>query len=139
MDIKTFNAILKQLLLKAEIQMNNLRNVYLQNQKENVNYDDMKCIVSTIHGAKGLEFDNVIVLYDEKANRETYNQMRSIQEELRLFFVAFSRAKQTEWIINFHSGATSASSNDTGMLLTPIRTAYLKTIDELTDFQEQQN
>lgn len=139
MDIKTFNATLKQLLLKAEIQMNNLRNVYLQNQKENINYDDMKCIVSTIHGAKGLEFDNVIVLYDEKANRETYNQMRSIQEELRLFFVAFSRAKQTEWIINFHSGTTSASSNDTGMLLTPIRTAYLKTIDELTDFQEQQN
>ena len=139
MDIKTFNATLKQLLLKTEIQMNNLRNVYLQNQKENINYNDMKCIVSTIHGAKGLEFDNVIVLYDEKANRETYNQMRSIQEELRLFFVAFSRAKQTEWIINFHSGTTSASSNDTGMLLTPIRTAYLKTIDELTDFQEQQN
>lgn len=139
MDIKTFNATLKQLLLKTEIQMNNLRNVYLQNQKENINYNDMKCIVSTIHGAKGLEFDNVIVLYDEKANRETYNQMRSIQEELRLFFVAFSRAKQTEWIINFHSASTSASSNDTGMLLTPIRTAYLKTIEELTELQEQQN
>lgn len=131
MTISEFNGHLKQMLLQAEIKANNLRNIYLQNMKENVDYSNMKCVVSTIHGAKGLEFDNVIIFYDEKATRDVYSEMRSIQQELRLFFVAFSRAKQTEWIINFHSAQKSASSNDIGMLETPIRTAYLKTIETL--------
>ena len=47
--------------------------------------------VSTIHGAKGLEFDHVVVLYHDE------NDMS--QEMRRLFYVAFTRAMKSEFIL----------------------------------------
>lgn len=50
-------------------------------------------ICSTIHSAKGLEFDNTIVLY------KTDNQMN--EENKRLYYVAFTRAKKSELIFAY--------------------------------------
>lgn len=120
---------LKKLMIDKEIEFNNLRAAYFsQNQQQNIN--DL-CVVSTIHGAKGLEFDNVFIVYNENASRTPAQTSREIQEELRLYFVAFSRAKKEEWIINFCQKGVAASSSDYGMIQTPIRSAYLRTIDTL--------
>lgn len=121
-----------RVLIDSEIRNNSIRNTYLKNQKA-TNYDELKVIVSTIHGAKGLEFDHVIVLYNETATRSLSNK-RTLQEELRLYFVALSRAKQTELIINtFYKDVNDEDA--IFLLKTPMRTAYLRTINELKTTQ----
>ena len=47
--------------------------------------------VSTIHGAKGLEFDHVVVLYQDENDLS--------QEMRRLFYVALTRAMKSEYIL----------------------------------------
>lgn len=48
--------------------------------------------ISTIHGAKGAEADNVVVLTD-LAPRTYYESMENLDDELRVFYVAVTRAK----------------------------------------------
>ncbi len=50
-----------------------------------------KLIVSTIHGAKGLEFDNVVLLYKEDPGMD--------QEKKRLYYVALTRAVKREFVL----------------------------------------
>lgn len=52
-------------------------------------------IVSTIHGAKGLEFDNVVLLHQYK------NHMN--EENKRMYYVGLTRAINTEYVISFGS------------------------------------
>lgn len=51
-------------------------------------------IVSTIHGAKGLEFDNVVVLYKDSGKDMS-------QEAKRLYYVAFTRAMKTQFVLAY--------------------------------------
>lgn len=50
-------------------------------------------IVSTIHGVKGLEFDNAVILHKESKDMA--------QDERRLYYVAFTRAKKSEYIFSY--------------------------------------
>jgi len=50
--------------------------------------------VSTIHGAKGLEFDHVVVAGCEEGGLPLLRKGTDIAEERRLFYVAITRAKQ---------------------------------------------
>lgn len=50
-------------------------------------------ILSTIHASKGLEFDNVHILYGFNKFREL--ELDKIEDEARLFYVATSRAKHS--------------------------------------------
>ncbi|MFK0244559.1 AAA family ATPase [Amycolatopsis azurea] len=50
-------------------------------------------VVSTIHGAKGLEFDNVVVLYKEDTTMS--------QDTKRMFYVAFTRAMNSEYVLSY--------------------------------------
>ncbi len=59
--------------------------------------DDDYLVLSTIHSAKGLEFDAVYVLHAADGNIPsdlTTGTPEEIDEELRLFYVALSRAKR---------------------------------------------
>ncbi|HVP59717.1 MAG TPA: ATP-dependent helicase [Myxococcaceae bacterium] len=59
--------------------------------------DDDHLVLSTIHSAKGLEFDAVYVLHAADGNIPsdlTTGSPEEIDEELRLFYVALSRAKR---------------------------------------------
>ncbi|GAA1113866.1 UvrD-helicase domain-containing protein [Nocardiopsis metallicus] len=50
-------------------------------------------VVSTIHGVKGLEFDNAVILHkDDKT---------MAQDVRRLYYVAFTRAKKTEYVLSY--------------------------------------
>jgi DNA helicase-2/ATP-dependent DNA helicase PcrA len=59
--------------------------------------DDERVILSTIHQAKGLEWDTVIVVHlanQSFPNRRAMFEENQIEEERRLFYVATTRARQ---------------------------------------------
>ncbi len=58
--------------------------------------DDEYLVLSTIHSAKGLEWDTVLVIHAADGNIPSDMAIRNqegIEEELRLFYVALTRAK----------------------------------------------
>jgi len=67
--------------------------------RSNLNFKNTDIVLSTIHSAKGLEFDNTIILYDDRdySNEETKRQQ----------YVALTRAKNKEYIIAFGNNQSS--------------------------------
>jgi len=60
--------------------------------------DDNKVTLMTVHAAKGLEFDHVIVVGIEEdlfPSHMSQSSLREIEEERRLLYVAITRAKKT--------------------------------------------
>lgn len=110
-------------ILRAETRRNAMEQ-YLRKSKDVPNYDECKIILSTIHGTKGLEFDHTVVLFNETKKGATS------QESLRMMFVALSRAKKSEFILNTHSAAPSRVVSDTlsAMYQTPMSSAMLRTL-----------
>lgn len=60
-------------------------------------------VVSTIHGVKGLEYDNVAVLFHQ---RKTMTQ-----EALREYYVALTRAKRCELILSYSTDGSDTLEN----------------------------
>lgn len=89
-----FKDIAFQTLIDFEIEHNAIaqRVISQKNQeKKEADISGYNFILSTIHSAKGLEFDNVILFYDED---------RSVKEdEKRMYYVALTRAKHSEYVI----------------------------------------
>lgn len=52
-----------------------------------------KLVVSTIHGAKGLEFDHVVVLHKDDP--------QMAEDDKRMFYVAFTRAMKSMFILSY--------------------------------------
>lgn len=75
-------------------------------------------VVSTIHGAKGLEFDNVVVLYKEDTTMS--------QDSRRMFYVAFTRAMKSEYILAFGTVKNP-----------PIQSNYEQIVNALTERDEK--
>ncbi len=94
------NAV-KEYMLKFEIQNNSvrqsLRNKSNTEQKNDTTGD---FILSTIHSAKGLEFQNVIVIHK--------NQNRMAEDAKRMYYVAFTRATDSELILSYDTIGTPA-------------------------------
>lgn len=97
----TFNKYLKQLIgimVRYEITHNRL----MQQARSNDNRPELKqqkidssnFIFSTIHSAKGLEFDNVVLFIDQSSL-----SAQTSQSDLRACYVGLTRAKKTEYII----------------------------------------
>lgn len=114
-----------QQLLRMETRKNAM-DQFLRKQKDVPNYDECPIILSTIHGTKGLEFDHTVILFNEMKRGSTS------QESLRMMFVALSRAKKSEFIINSHSMAQSRVVSDimSSMHQTPMETAMLRTLND---------
>ena len=96
MTVDQFFDNLRENLLGYEIRHNSIKQS-LMNQKnkdrkaENLaNKSDL--VVSTIHGCKGLEFDNVVVVHK-------YDSQMS-EADKRMYYVAFTRAMNTEYILS---------------------------------------
>lgn len=85
-----------QRAINEETRLNNMRQ-YIDSNSNNFGQqiDNGDVIYITGHSAKGLEFDNVVVLYDET------NRRSSSQESLRMLYVTLTRAKENELILNF--------------------------------------
>ncbi len=70
----------------------------LTDQDTDQGSDDEKVTLMTIHSAKGLEFEHVFVVGLEEdlfPSSMAKNEMRGLEEERRLFYVAVTRAKKT--------------------------------------------
>ena len=75
--------------IEEQLQINNIKNKILNNDSIIKNYISL----STIHGAKGLEWKKVYLI----GMNESYfpNQKSDIEEERRLFYVAVTRVKSS--------------------------------------------
>lgn len=92
-----------QSLVEYEINKNAMKQHLISAANEKVKQEDMSnydFVVSTIHSAKGLEFDNVVLLYDESR--------KNSEEDKRMYYVALTRAKQSECVLAYN---TTVSSN----------------------------
>ena len=92
-----FFANLRQNMLDYEIRHNSIK-TSLMNQrnrerKEKNLQSNAKLIVSTVHGAKGLEFDNVVVVHKYDSQMD--------EADKRMYYVAFTRAMKTEFILSY--------------------------------------
>jgi len=123
-------SFLIQQLLRIETRKNAMEQ-FIRKQKEIPNYDECPIILSTIHGTKGLEFDHTVVLFNETKRGSTS------QESLRMMFVALSRAKKSEFIINSYRQTATRVVGDTlsSMLQTPVDTAFIRTCKAAKDLQ----
>jgi superfamily I DNA/RNA helicase len=126
-------SFLIQQLLRMETRKNAM-DQFLRKQKDVPNYDKCPIILSTIHGTKGLEFDHTVVLFNE-AKRGA-----SSQESMRMMFVALSRAKKSEYIVNSHRAAKTRTVSDShaGMFQTPISSAFLRTLNDAQKLNQSQ-
>lgn len=90
-----FSEIIGETLIDYEIKKNALKQTMLsmKNATKKEDTENADFIFSTIHSAKGLEFDNVILLYQNK------NQME--EDIKRMYYVALTRAKKSEYILAY--------------------------------------
>lgn len=81
-------------MLDFEIKTNAIKQRLLSGKNEDLKDTEGKdFIISTIHGVKGLEFDNVIVLIkNSELNKEDCK---------RLYYVALTRAIKSEYVIAY--------------------------------------
>lgn len=114
-----------QQLLRMETRKNAM-DQFLRKQKDVPNYDECQIILSTIHGTKGLEFDHTVILFNESKRGS------ASQESLRMMFVALSRAKKSEFIVNSHGLSSTRTVSDalSSMFQTPMETAMLRTLND---------
>lgn len=80
-------------LLSFEIEYNKEQQNYFDNNalEETEEVKKANFVISTIHSTKGLEFDNCVLLLT--------NTTRLTQEERRLYYVAMTRAKNSEVLL----------------------------------------
>lgn len=81
-----------------------------------------KIILSTIHSSKGLEFDNVHILYGVNKFREI--SLKQLEEEARLFYVSISRAKNNLYIYDNFSKRRSLNDLVNDFIDSPLRDEF---------------
>ncbi len=77
---------------------NYLAQVSLLTDQDEDDQDDNKVTLMTVHAAKGLEFDHIVVVGVEEDLFPSYmsqTTLREIEEERRLLYVAITRARKT--------------------------------------------
>lgn len=92
-----FMHLLRENMLQHEIKSNAMKQALLSNRnqqaKQNAAVKNANFLLSTIHSAKGLEFDNVIVFYR--------NENSLAEDKKRMYYVAFTRAMKSEYILAY--------------------------------------
>ncbi len=89
---------------------------------------DIRVILSTFHASKGLEFDNVHILYG--FNDFKPQTLSQIEEEARLFYVAMSRAKYKLEIYDNYSSVRTLNDLINDFIDTPLRENYELNFDD---------
>lgn len=94
---------LRECILDHEIRHNSIRDALMHRNNEERKIRNLETkadlIVSTVHGVKGLEFDNVVVVYKDQSDMT--------EEKKRLYYVAFTRAKNSLFVLS-HGTTLSA-------------------------------
>lgn len=112
---------LREHMIEFEIRSNAIHQS-IQSQKnrerrENIDFENTDIMLSTIHSAKGLEFENVIVIYYDYTNQP--------EDAKRMYYVALTRAMKTEHILAWSTSPDKA-----------ITEAYENTLHLLAEAEE---
>lgn len=104
---------LQENILDYEIKHNSIKQS-LMNQKNRERKEKnvqakSPLVVSTIHGAKGLEFDNVVVVHK-------YDSQMA-EDAKRLYYVAFTRAMNTEFVLSYGTSKNARIESDHKMIV----------------------
>lgn len=94
--------ILKDLSLSYSTALKLLDDLTLDNNKL-VNGDNGVLTVTTVHSSKGLEWDNVFILdcvNEFFPNEKAFFDVEEMNEELRCFYVAITRARKSLFLMN---------------------------------------
>lgn len=87
----------KDCMLQFEIRHNAIKQALLSarndENKNNQNVNTADIILSTIHSAKGLEFDNVVIIYQNSNSLD--------EEKKRMYYVALTRAMKSEYVLAY--------------------------------------
>lgn len=107
---------LRGCLLDYEIRHNSIKQS-LMNQKNKERKEKnlaskADLVVSTIHGCKGLEFDNVVVIHKYDSQMD--------ESAKRMYYVAFTRAMNTEYILSYGTVKNARIETDHKLLLTAL-------------------
>lgn len=93
----TFLDLVKENMLQHEIKSNALKQALLSNRNQQAKMNDAvknaNFVLSTIHSAKGLEFDNVVILFK--------NENAMDEEKKRMYYVALTRAMKSEYVLAY--------------------------------------
>lgn len=107
---------LRQCLLDYEIRHNSIKQSLMnqrnKERKEKNLASKSDLVVSTIHGCKGLEFDNVVVVHKYESQME--------EADKRMYYVAFTRAMNTEYILSYGTVKNARIETDHKLLLTAL-------------------
>lgn len=94
-----FLSLIQQSMIQYEIENNNIRRSLISQRNEETKRqqaaETANFVLSTIHSAKGLEFENVVVIYR--------NDNSMGEEQKRMYYVALTRAMKSEYILAFDS------------------------------------
>lgn len=92
-----FLDLVKDNLIQFEIRENSIKQSLISaansQNKQNNTTTNANILLSTIHSAKGLEFDNVIVIYR--------NENALAEDKKRMYYVAFTRAMKSEYVLAY--------------------------------------
>jgi DNA helicase-2/ATP-dependent DNA helicase PcrA len=113
-----------------------------KNLVEQADRDEEKLVLSTIHSAKGLEWNTVMILSLLEGylpDKRCLDDKDEIEEERRLFYVAATRAKERLYLLrpaSVHGGFSSYGNQGfTGILKS---SRFLSEIEEIADLVEYQ-
>ena len=121
---------IKKLMISFEIKRNSVAQALMSaknaDAKKSADIDDADFILSTIHSAKGLEFDNVIIFYQSESES-------TIDEaDKRMYYVALTRAKKSEYIFAYDTLARPKIQGDYEKIIKDL-TAKAKAAGTLPD------
>lgn len=106
----------KENMLQFEIESNAVKQALISSQNEQAkklsNTANAPFLLSTIHSAKGLEFDNTVILYK--------NERDMPEDKKRMYYVAFTRAMKSEYILAYDT-----------MVLPQIEADYMTVLEQL--------
>lgn len=91
--------LLNSMMLAEEININDAIQAEVQEHNKKLQDEDWSeydILISTIHSAKGLEYDHVLVIYDETSY---YARKGADQGSLRALGVALTRAKKSQHVL----------------------------------------
>ena len=101
---------IQKLLISFEIKRNNVAQALMSSKNAKTkNSDDVNnadFVISTIHSAKGLEFDNVVIYYASESESNIDEATK------RMYYVAFTRARKTEFIFAYDTLARPKIQGD---------------------------
>lgn len=108
LDIDEFLGNVRETMLSYEIAANAMKQALMSQHNREIKEAnaqvDADFILSTIHSAKGLEFDNVVVIYRNDNTLE--------EDKKRMYYVAFTRAMHSEYIVAYDTVSSPAIETD---------------------------